>query len=142
MSEVCRGHSQDRSYIHSLRFILTMPVLVNGRQSYSLPQTGCHVLPHIWGQAYVLRAAAWETTLRFRTCLKSGTPAADRKFAGFGKYFRQAARQEVIICRTQSNQKGLLNLGDLPRGVKSVTCRRGSVLRVGDLTGSCNILGT
>ena len=29
---------------------------------------------------------------------------------------------------------GLLNLGDLPRGVKLVTCRRGSVLRVGDLT--------
>ena len=32
--------------------------------------------------------------------------------------------------------RGLLNLGDLPRGVKLVTCRRGSVLRVGDLTES------
>ena len=29
--------------------------------------------------------------------------------------------------------KGLLNLGDLSRGVKLVTCRRGSVLRVGNL---------
>ena len=40
------------------------------------------------------------------------------------------------------DQTGLLNLGDLPRGVKLVTCRLGLVLRVGDLTGFCNILGT